>query len=187
MRRFVIAAIAVWGLAACGNSVMKSVEGTVLDASMNTVIIVSGQGDTLMFSTIDADKSEVNGLLLGSPISVEYAGKLSGVTSATKISTCRTYSEAVGRWIMEDPLDTSDVMGVELQVGGVAQSINMATLLYTSWELTEESGTIILSGQSVGNGQTIGFSEKAVIAKDADERWTLTVGNMVYFKENQSI
>lgn len=183
MKKIFIAAIVVMGFTACVDSGTKSVKGTVVDATMNAVTVRSESGDTLTFSTMEADKSGVNGMLLGSPIRVEYKGKLTGTTAATKVSTCPTYSEAVGRWVIADPLDSANVMGVELQVNGVAQSINMATLVYSSWELTEEPGIITIMGQSLGNGQTIDLSEKAVISKDADGRMTLTIGDVVYSKE----
>ena len=51
----------------------------------------------------------------------------------------------------------------------------MATLRYTSWELQGEAGKILLKGQSVGNGQTIDFTETGIIAKDADGVYTLTI------------
>ena len=183
MKKIFIATIAVMGLTACVNSGTKSVKGTVVDATMNTVTVKGENGDTLTFSTMDADKSEAYGLLLGSPVNVEYTEKISEVTPASKISSCPTYFEAVGRWVIADPLDDANVMGVELQVEGVAQSINMATLVYSSWELTDEPGIITITGQSIGNDQTIDFSEKAIIAKDADGRMTLTVEDIVYFKQ----
>ncbi len=184
MKKSFIAAIAVLGLAACAGTTPKSVKGTVADASMNTVTIKTGGGETLTFSTMDADKSGVDGLLLGAPICVEYKGKLTEATPATKISTCSTYSEAVGRWVIVDPLDAANVMGIELQVEGAAQSINMATLVCSSWELTDNPGEIIVKGQSIGNGQTIELSEKAVIAKDTEGNLTLNVEGTIYTKEN---
>ncbi|MFR6415869.1 MAG: lipocalin family protein [Alistipes shahii] len=36
----------------------------------------------------------------------------------------------------------------------------------SSWELQGEADKILLKGQSVGNGQTIDFTETGVIAKD---------------------
>lgn len=39
------------------------VKGTVLDASMNTVMILTEKNDTLSFSTLNADRTGLNGLL----------------------------------------------------------------------------------------------------------------------------
>ena len=50
-------------MASCTPEVTSS-KGIVCDASMNTVSIVTDKDDTLSFSTMDANKEEVNGLLL---------------------------------------------------------------------------------------------------------------------------
>ena len=106
---------------------------------------------------------------------MDYTGKLEDGAAATKIATDPTYAEAIGRWTMPDPIDPEGAMGVEIRIEGVAQSINMATLVYTSWELQGEADKILLKGESIGNGQTIGFTETGVIAKDAEGKYTLTI------------
>lgn len=57
------------------SSEMKSSKGIVCDASMNTVSIVTDKNDTLSFSTMDANKERVDGLLLNDTLEVFYAGK----------------------------------------------------------------------------------------------------------------
>ena len=61
--KIMVAAIALCGLAACSDNTPKSFTGTITDASMNTVTVENAEG-TFTFSTMDADKSEANGLLL---------------------------------------------------------------------------------------------------------------------------
>ena len=184
--RFLAAAAVLCGLAACADPAPKTFEGIIADASMNTVT-VKAPDKTCTFSTMDADKSEANGLLLGAPVVVDYTGKLEDGAAATKVATDPTYAEAVGRWTMPDPIDPEGVMGVEILVEGAAQSINMATLVYTSWELQGEAGKILLKGQSVGNGQSIDFTQTGAIAKDAEGRYTLTIEGTgtVYTKVRQ--
>lgn len=172
--KIMVAAIALCGLAACSDNTPKSFTGTITDASMNTVTVENAEG-TFTFSTMNADKSEANGLLPGAPVVVDYTGKLEDGAAATKIATDPTYAEAIGRWTMPDPIDPEGAMGVEIRIEGVAQSINMATLVYTSWELQGEADKILLKGESIGNGQTIGFTETGVIAKDAEGKYTLTI------------
>ena len=106
---------------------------------------------------------------------------------ATKVACSKDYADAIGRWVMPDPVKEGEVMGVELRVGGKAQSINMATLVYTSWELQGEADKILLKGQSLGNGQTIDFTQTGVIAKTADGNYTLTIEGTgtVYTKAKQ--
>ena len=83
---------------------------------------------------------------------------------------------------MPDPIDPDGVMGIRIMVEGEAQSINLAPLHYTSGDLQGEAGKIPLNGQSVGNGQTIDFTETGIIAKDADGVYTLTIeGNKTVY------
>ena len=170
--KIMAAAIALCGMTACGDNTPKTFTGFITDASMNTVTVENAEG-TFTFSTMDADKSEANGLLLGAPVVVDYKGKLEDGAAAAK---------AVGKWTMPDPIDPEGVMGIDILIEGQAQSINMATLRYTSWELQGEAGKILLKGQSVGNGQTIDFTETGIIAKDADGVYTLTIeGNKTVY------
>lgn len=56
------------------SSKATSSKGVVCDATMNTVTIVTNKNDTLSFSTMDASKDEVNGLLLNDTLEVFYTG-----------------------------------------------------------------------------------------------------------------
>ena len=192
-----IAALAFAGLTACADNSPKTFSGFITDASMNTVTVRALTDEsTCTFATTDADKSDANGLLLGAPVTVDYTGKLKDGTAATKIATDPaaakvatdpTYAEAVGKWTMPDPIAPEGVMGVEIMVEGAARSINMATLVYTSWELQGEADKILLKGQSLGNGQTIDFTQTGMIAKTADGNYTLTIEGTgtVYTKAKQ--
>ena len=184
--KIMVAAIALCGLAACSDNTPKSFTVSFTDASMNTVTVENAEG-TFTFSTMNADKSEANGLLLGAPVTVNYSGKLEEGAAASKVATDPTYAEAVSNWTMPDPIDPDGVMGIRIMVEGEAQSINMATLRYASWELQGEAGKILLKGVSEGSGSPIEFTETATIAKDADGIYTLTIeGNgAVYTKANE--
>ena len=165
-----IAALTFAGLTACADNSPKTFSGFITDASMNTV-------------TVRALTDEST----GAPVTVDYTGKLKDGTAATKIATDPTYAEAVGKWTMPDPIAPEGVMGVEIMVEGAARSINMATLVYTSWELQGEADKILLKGQSLGNGQTIDFTQTGMIAKTADGNYTLTIEGTgtVYTKARQ--
>lgn len=71
-------------MASCTPEVTSS-KGIVCDASMNTVSIVTDKDDTLSFSTMDANKEEVNGLLLNDTLEVFYTGKYTPGMQATKL------------------------------------------------------------------------------------------------------
>ena len=162
-----IAALAFAGLTACADNSPKTFSGFITDASMNTVTVRALTDEsTCTFATTAADKSDANGLLLGAPVTVDYTGKLKDGAAATKIATDPTYAEAVGKWTMPDPIAPEGVMGVEIMV---------------------EADKILLKGQSLGNGQTIDFTQTGVIAKTADGNYTLTIEGTgtVYTKAKQ--
>ncbi|MDE5636723.1 MAG: lipocalin family protein [Alistipes sp.] len=163
MKRFFSVVMAALVVTACDDT-PKQFVGIVDDASMNTVTAVDYvTGDKVTFSTEGADFSESVGILVGAPVVVDYRGEAVDGARALKVVTDATYINAVGRWIASDPIDDAACVGVELFTEGRAESINMATLRYTGWELQGEPGVIMLKGQSIGNGQTIDFTADALI------------------------
>lgn len=181
MKKLLILAATLFA-ASCAEQAPKQCTGIIEEASMNTLTVRDTATEaTQTFSTADADLTEANGLLVGSPVVVEYRE----ADVAVKVAADPTYAAAVGRWTMPDPIDESEVMGVELQTGGAAASIRMATLPYTSWELQGEENRILLRGRSIGNGQTTDFIETAILGTDAEGTATLTIEgtNVVLTKE----
>ena len=57
----------------------------VCDATMNTVTIVTDDNDTLSFSTVDTDRSGVDGLLLGDTAEITYRGRYEKGMGALKM------------------------------------------------------------------------------------------------------
>lgn len=69
------------------------VKGEVLDATMNTLIIVSEEGDTLSFVTMNADRENLHALLIGDTIEVHYAGKYSPDMEASALVSVQDEAE----------------------------------------------------------------------------------------------
>ena len=172
---FCLLAAAGLALAACGDHTTKELVGTIADASMNTVTVKT-LDRTVTFTTEGADMQQAEGLLLGSPVTVEYRGELTDATPALKVETNPTYYEAVGRWTEPNPIDPEAVQGVEIEVEGVARSIGMATLRFSSWELTTEPGHILLLAQSEGSGAPTEVRIEGVITSE-NGRYTLDLGD----------
>lgn len=63
----------------------------------------------------------------------------------------------VGAWVEPVPGMEGQVQGINIEEGGSASSVNMATLVYESWK--QEGDKLILTGKSIGNGQTIEFAD----------------------------
>ena len=83
--RTALAALGVLCFMGSCSSGMTSSKGIVCDATMNTVAIVTDKNDTLLFSTMNANKEEVDGLLLNDTLEVFYAGKYTPGMQASKL------------------------------------------------------------------------------------------------------
>ncbi|MBQ4279983.1 MAG: lipocalin family protein [Rikenellaceae bacterium] len=81
-----------------------------------------------------------------------------------------------GKWVEPVPGMKDQMQGVNLEKGGKASSINMATLQYEKWERRGEK--LILSGKSIGNGETISFSDTLAIEKLTENELTLKKGSL---------
>lgn len=87
-----------------------------------------------------------------------------------------TQADIVGEWTQPVPGMEDMTQGFALEQGGTASSINMATLQYEKWE--RQGDLLILSGKSIGNGQTLDFSDTMRIDLLTDTELTLTRGNL---------
>lgn len=98
-----------------------------------------------------------------------------GILAIASLSAC-SGSAIEGEWVEPIPGMENQVQGVHLQKGGRASSINMATLQYEKWE--KKGDKLILSGKSLGNGQTIPFSDTLTVEKLTDSELSLKRGDM---------
>ena len=81
-----------------------------------------------------------------------------------------------GGWVEPVPGMENQMQGVNLEKGGKASSINMATLQYESWE--KQGDKLILSGKSIGNHETGSFTDTLVIEKLTENELTLKKGSL---------
>lgn len=81
-----------------------------------------------------------------------------------------------GEWVEPAPGMEDMMQGMNLEHGGKASSINMATLQYEKWE--KRGDRLLLSGKSIGNGMTIPFTDTLVIVKLTATELTLKRGSL---------
>ena len=91
------------------------------------------------------------------------------------LSACGESANIEGKWVEPVPNMPGVKQGFSLEQGGVAESINMATLQYNAWQL--EDNILILSGKSIGNHQVIDFTERYEIASVDDDKLILKNGD----------
>lgn len=81
-----------------------------------------------------------------------------------------------GSWVAPINSMPEQMEGFELKDDGLASSINMATLVYEKWETIklDNADVLVLQGKSIGNGQTLSFSDTLKIDKISENSLTLT-------------
>ena len=90
--------------------------------------------------------------------------------------SCKADENITGKWVQPVPGMQQMEQGFTLESGGKASSVNMATLKYETWE--EKDGSLILSGKSIGNGQTIAFTDTFAIEELTQDRLVLRKGSL---------
>ena len=107
------------------------------------------------------------------------------LASAALLTACCAGEPTLeGKWVEPIPGMEDQIQGISLEKDGKASSINSATLQYQSW--VRQGDTLILSGQSLGNGQTIDFVDSYQIEKLSDDELILKSDDMTinYHKQN---
>ncbi|MBQ8307562.1 MAG: hypothetical protein IJX56_02015 [Alistipes sp.] len=158
MKRWLIGSL-LW-LTACGESPPKELSGYFEEAKEEEQSLTIAVGKELVSFRIEgAECLHMDELQPGSPVRIQYR-KLArqGATPALRVEVDPTYNRLLGRWIEVGP-DAAYGMGIELAPKGNAYSIGMQTLIFRAWQLTPQ-GEILLSGHSLGNGQSLSFSEE---------------------------
>ena len=86
MNKLNLAAIALCtGITFACSPKVSMVKGVICDATINTLTVVSEEGDTLSFSTLDAERVVTNGILLDDTAIVYHSGKYKTGMKAQKI------------------------------------------------------------------------------------------------------
>ncbi len=112
----------------------------------------------------------------------KFCLSICGLIAAVSITACGSHG-IEGRWIEPVPGIEGQVQGINLEKGGKASSINMATLQYENWERQDDR--LILSGKSIGNHVTIPFSDTLTIVNLSDKNLSLKRGDLTidYIRE----
>lgn len=128
-------------------------------AEADMLTLVSNENDTTyikvaegMLKWLDNEKNEIKGDLADSYVFKPVIENQNGMPAV----------EITGNWVEPVPGMPEQFQGMSLMEDGTAQSINMATLQYETWD--KIGNVIFLKGKSLGNGQTIEFTDTLVVA-----------------------
>ena len=105
-----------------------------------------------------------------------------GLTIAIAFAACGG-NGIEGEWVEPIPGMEPQMQGVNLEKGGKASSINMATLQYEKWE--KKGNMLILSGKSIGNHETISFTDTLTIEELTENKLTLKKGSLTINYQKQ--
>ena len=97
------------------------------------------------------------------------------LTAALLTACADNGKEIEGTWMQPSGLPGIE-QGFTLEEGGKAASVNMATLQYEAWRL--QGSSLILTGKSIGNGQTIAFTDTLTVAALTQDSLTLKKGTL---------
>lgn len=162
----------------------NTVTGCVADASMNNIMLITKAGDTLNISTMDASVAKVPGVLIHDSVKITYVkGTLDNAVilkaEELEITAHSPYFYIVGTWVQPNPINASELQGMDLKEGGAASSVGMATLLFKNWALA--GNQLMLESQSIGNKQILeGVDTLQVDKLDADSLVLSASGEVIW-------
>lgn len=142
-----------------------------VETSMNNLQLITDTGDTLQLDLTNArDNNNV------------FGGLQVGDRMAVIANEDRTAAEMVinqvallGNWVMPNPIDGSDEVGISIKEGGIAESIEQSSIVYKTWKLTRGKLEIVLVREGGTEEEETYFYDlikltpDSLVYKDADD------------------
>ena len=110
----------------------QTIYGICIDGTaMNTLEMITDSGDTLR---LNLERAAEAGKVLGG---LQVADRVAVVTdkSGQEAEIVINLNTLLGDWVMPDPLDGSDEIGIRIKEGGVAESIDQSVIIYRTWRI----------------------------------------------------
>ena len=126
----------------------RTVYGICTDGvAMNTLEMITDSGDTLR---LGIEKASENGKVFGG---LQVADRVAVVVdnSTNEAQIVINLNTLLGDWVMPDPLDGSDEIGIRIKEGGVAESIDQSTIIYRTWKIFNGDLEILLVREGGGD------------------------------------
>jgi hypothetical protein len=182
-----LVAAAVLTMGSCGNKTQKvpfdngdsanmSIDSTLYGicgeaTSMNMLQMLTDTGDTLMLDISNANEKErvFGGLQVGDRMAVVPNEDM---TSAQIVINQTTL---LGNWVMPNPIDGSDEVGISIKEGGVAESIDQGTIIYRTWRLVKGHLEIVLVRDGANDVEELNvydllkLTTDSLVYKDSEE------------------
>ena len=162
---FMMVAVCVWMMASCGNKAQQvafeeidstgvvkadpTIYGVCGEATaMNTLQLLTDTGDTL---SIDLEDAQEHGRVMGG---LQTGDRLAVVPTEDMKSAVMVINQTslLGNWVMPNPIDGSDEVGICIKEGGVAEGIEQSVIVYKTWRLVKGQLEIIMTHEG-GSGE----------------------------------
>lgn len=108
--------------------------------AMNTLQLITDMGDTL---NMDISTAQDEGRVYGG---LHVGDRMAVIPNSEKDEAHVVINQAtlLGNWVMPNPLDGSDEVGIRIKEGGIAESIAQSTITYKTWRLSRGKLEIVL-------------------------------------------
>ena len=182
-------AIAVLTISSCGNSTQKvpfdsgdsvnqMVDSTLYGicgeaTSMNVLQLIIDTGDTLM---LDISYAKEKGQVFGG---LQAGDRMAVLPNDDKTAAVTVINQTalLGDWVMPNPLDGSDEVGIRIKEGGVAESIEQSSIIYRTWRLVKGHLEIVLVRDGANDMEEVytydlqKLTTDSLVYKDSEETY----------------
>ncbi len=139
--------------------------------SMNMLQMITDTGDTLMLDISAAKENDqvFGGLQVGDRMAVLPN------ENKTVANTVINQTTLLGNWVMPNPIDGSDEVGISIKEGGVAESIDQGSIIYRTWRLSKGRLEIVLVREGGNDVEELNvydilkLTADSLVYKDAEE------------------
>ena len=139
--------------------------------SMNMLQMITDTGDTLMLDISAAKENDqvFGGLQVGDRMAVLPND------NKTVANTVINQTTLLGNWVMPNPIDGSDEVGISIKEGGVAESIDQGSIIYRTWRLSKGRLEFVLVREGGNDVEELNvydilkLTADSLVYKDAEE------------------
>lgn len=142
-----------------------------VETSMNTLQLITDTGDTLQ---LDLAKARDNDQVFGG---LQVGDRMAVIANAEQTEAVMVINQAalLGNWVMPNPIDGSDEVGICIKEGGIAESIEQSSIIYKTWKLTRGKLEIVLVREGGTEEEEtylydlVKLAPDSLVYKDADD------------------
>ena len=142
-----------------------------VETTMNTLQLITDTGDTLQLDLTSArDNDQVFG-------GIQVGDRMAVIANDEHTAAVLVINQAalLGNWVMPNPIDGSDEVGISIREGGIAESIEQSSIVYKTWKLTRGKLEIVLVREGGTEEEEtylydiVKVTPDSLIFKDADD------------------